>query len=382
MIYSPGTYWPTNIECRGQFVHQSCNGTSSLKYIITPEGMLKNKDTNAVPIWEWNYNLTDHLGNVRTVFRPTATNGVEKLSHTNYLPFGLKMQYPYSSASASNYLYNGKELQGDGGLDLYDYGARFYDPALGRWTVTDPLMESHFEISPYVYCANNPIKFVDPNGLDWVSRNVNGFTEAYYDRDVKSQDDINNKYGDKSGVTHMSDGTTLTNYDKAGKIKSQYTFTNDSKENKYGTVTDINGDKLDNTQITNGNNYTIFGTSDNSVNAETLHKNYMGTSYTGPHNPKDYDGFDSYQYQPRNKSEYASMFHDNEYQKKQASGVEGALFDTRVIGADIRLAARNGLTALNPFVSPIDRLRALATYNAFGAISIFKIELLILKGGH
>ena len=169
MIYSPGTYWPTNIECRGQFVHQSCNGTSSLKYIITPEGMLKNKDTNAVPIWEWNYNLTDHLGNVRTVFRPTATNGVEKLSHTNYLPFGLKMQYPYSSASASNYLYNGKELQGDGGLDLYDYGARFYDPALGRWHSVDPSADENGQevASPYCYVGNNPILRIDPDGRIW-----------------------------------------------------------------------------------------------------------------------------------------------------------------------------------------------------------------------
>ena len=174
MIYSPGTYYPTNTEYRGQFVHQSCNGTSSLKYIITPEGMLKNKGTNAAPIWEWNYNLTDHLGNVRTVFRPTATNGVEKLSHTNYLPFGLKMQYPYSSASASNYLYNGKELQTEGGLDLYDYGKRFYDPALARWHTSDSRAEKYFSWSPYNYVANNPILYIDPKG-DTIMVNNQGY---------------------------------------------------------------------------------------------------------------------------------------------------------------------------------------------------------------
>ena len=43
----------------------------------------------------------------------------------------------------------------------------------------------------------------------------------------------------------MPDGSTLTTYDKDGNVSSKYTFTNDSKENKYGTVTDINGDKLD-----------------------------------------------------------------------------------------------------------------------------------------
>ena len=173
MIYATGNYWPTNTEYVGQFVHQSCNGTSSLKYIITPEGMLKNKGTNAIPIWEWNYNLTDHLGNVRVVFRPTATNGAEKLGHTNYLPFGLRMPYPYS-AWASNYLYNGKELQGDGGLDLYDYGARFYDPAVVRTLTLDPHAENHYSESPYSFLGNNPINSIDPDGMDWYEFDKDG----------------------------------------------------------------------------------------------------------------------------------------------------------------------------------------------------------------
>lgn len=50
-ISSPGTYYPTNVEYLGQFVHQSSNGISSLKYIITPEGRILNSGTNAVPVW-------------------------------------------------------------------------------------------------------------------------------------------------------------------------------------------------------------------------------------------------------------------------------------------------------------------------------------------
>ena len=68
-------------------------------------------------------------------------------------------------------LYNGKELQDDelGGvrLDLYDYGARFYDPSLGRFHTIDNSSENYYSFTPYNYVGNNPIKRVDPDGNDW-----------------------------------------------------------------------------------------------------------------------------------------------------------------------------------------------------------------------
>jgi RHS repeat-associated protein len=64
------------------------------------------------------------------------------------------------------YKYTGKELDMQHGLNLYDFSARTYDPAVGRFTTMDPLAEKYYSVSPYAYCANNPIRYKDPDGRD------------------------------------------------------------------------------------------------------------------------------------------------------------------------------------------------------------------------
>ncbi len=140
----------------GSFVYEG----SSLKYILHNEGMITMDGTP-----QYQYHIKDHLGNNRLTISADGT----LTDQADYYPFGMLMTNKYNGGINNKYLYNGKELQDDaiagGNLDWYDYGARMYDPTLGRWHAIDPLAEKYYPISPYVYVANNPLKFVDPDGM-------------------------------------------------------------------------------------------------------------------------------------------------------------------------------------------------------------------------
>ena len=110
--------------------------------------------------------LSDHLGNSRVSF-DSYSNAAREVQHDSYYPFG-KTYGSYAYGTRNNYLYNGKELQG--GLEQYDYGARFYDPVIGRFSTVDPLADQDRRWSSYSYGHNNPITHIDVDGMfDWVA---------------------------------------------------------------------------------------------------------------------------------------------------------------------------------------------------------------------
>jgi RHS repeat-associated protein len=115
------------------------------------------------------YYLTDHLGNVRSVITPDADGKPQVEQANDYFPFGMsfesKLPLLTKSGSGNNKLkYNGKEEQEMPGKWL-DYGARFYDASLARFHSIDPLAEKYNFQSPFVYAANNPIRYIDFMGM-------------------------------------------------------------------------------------------------------------------------------------------------------------------------------------------------------------------------
>ncbi|GGH26786.1 hypothetical protein FAZ19_18415 [Sphingobacterium alkalisoli] len=129
-----------------------------LEFIQTEEGRILPNGSSFI----YEYFLKDHLGNTRAII--DHTGAVKQIQ--DYYAFGMEMNTGAGLNSAINlYKYSGKEKQTEIGLDQLDFGARFYDAEIGRWSVLDPLAEEMRRHSPYNYSFNNPLRFIDPDGM-------------------------------------------------------------------------------------------------------------------------------------------------------------------------------------------------------------------------
>ena len=171
-----------------------------LRLLLTETGYVSLNDD------KYHYFIQDYQGNNRVVADEDGI--VEEVN--DYYPFGGLMAS--SVGSVQPYKYNGKELDRKGGLDWYDYGARQYDAALGRWHSVDPLAEKFYPFSPYNYCFDNPVKYIDPDGKQGrptrppVRRGYrNGGRPnpyAFYPRGMRPQ-----SYVQKTSMTYRGNGT-------------------------------------------------------------------------------------------------------------------------------------------------------------------------------
>lgn len=109
---------------------------------------------------EYRFFVTDHLGGNRLV--ADASGAILQTNH--YDPYGESLPEGSAVDSGNPYKYGGKEY--DDKALAYDFGARHYTSSIPRWTTMDPMAEKYYSISPYAYCAGNPMTVVDPNGLD------------------------------------------------------------------------------------------------------------------------------------------------------------------------------------------------------------------------
>jgi RHS repeat-associated protein len=219
---------------------------TELQFFPTAEGYVNN----TADMYNYVYNYTDHLGNVRMSYTfDEQIGGLRILEENHYYPFGLKhtnynsdtRQYEeklmgggveirtlapgggsaFIPAPKFQYKYNGKELQDELGLNMYDYGARNYDAALGRWMNIDPKAEKYFSYTPYDYCVNNPIYFIDPNGMEVIEGSGlkdDFVTSKAFETFAKT----------KQGIRFLS------KYAKSGQVIAGHTYEKDGKYHKKG----------------------------------------------------------------------------------------------------------------------------------------------------
>ena len=202
---------------------------------------------------KYHYYLKDHQGNNRVV---VGQNGsVEEVNH--YYPFGGTFA---STSSVQPYKYNGKELDRQGGLDWYDYGARHYDVALGRWHVVDPMAEEYYGISPHVYVANNPLKYIDLNG-DSIS------VAELYERDDQGKLINSNQVKAFEFLMSTKEGKALlANYAMKGQTIAGFSFSKDGKYHNKGINISFGAGVRD---------ASVSGTTSFSLNDENLNVQIM-----------------------------------------------------------------------------------------------------------
>jgi RHS repeat-associated protein len=224
---------------------------SGIQYTNGVIDFVQTEEGRALPngaTYNYEYNLSDNLGNTRLTF-DTGTGIARLQQQDDYYPFGLDISRGSVPSPQNKYLYNKKELQD--GLGQYDYGARFYDPIIGRWNVVDPLIEDDQEsTSPYGYVFDDPIKNTDPDGRevegpgdDFISGVKEGFVGYFTGiahAVMNPGETIKNTFSAEGFKTAALDGVTFGGY---SGTKEYFKVANAAANGDFKTVGNAVGNK-------------------------------------------------------------------------------------------------------------------------------------------
>jgi RHS repeat-associated protein len=203
-----------------------------------------NATNNACDI---NYFITDHLGSTRVI---VDANGTVKAQY-NYYPFGKQWEDVNLMANTNRYTFSGKEKQTVRDLGFLDFGARMYSNSeIPIFTTQDPLAEKKPWISPYVYCRNNPLRFIDPDGMDEEERiaaidYIKSLIGSSYSK-MDCSETVDKAIRESTDIGTLKTGTGIAKEDGIGKW------------NNGVALIVSNSDKLDNIQQLETGNVVTF----------------------------------------------------------------------------------------------------------------------------
>ena len=380
--------------------HYNTSGT--LDFFPHAEGYVKALYGFGASQYKYVFNYTDHLGNIRLSYTQDPQNGNQLaiLEENHYYPYGLKHNgyngnhkileiTPGGSVALTpvnpflgdtyKYKFGGKEYDDTFNINTYDFGARNYDPALGRWMNIDPLAEVMRRYSPYNYAFNNPIFFIDPDGMapgGFANINLATSTGAMEISDFgKGNESGKLKSGGDSGGGASNNSAAYKSYFKAGAEKVANTYYSLGGEGEccggkggispqdFGppAVADFNGEY---SGVPNGGSI---------LNPATVKQNIplIGgrSTYAGGNNPTTFSGKSSYQYVPDMVTDYPAIGHDRRYDNLGAAGASSVFLDTRTIGADYQFVKEQYSITISSF-NPATKVNSflLGTGMALGAL--------------
>lgn len=222
---------------------------SKLDFFPHAEGYVKATPAglggNTTYAFNYVFNYTDHLGNIRLKYAqdPNNNNEVTILEEDHYYPYGLK-HHGYSSShfvlkrddgpgtgvvltpvnpflgDTYRYKFGAKEYDDTFDINTYDFGARNYDPALGRWMNIDPLAEAMRRHSPYNYAFNNPVFFIDPDGMAPIAGALKSGLLVQDTKFLGTSDIMNGNMGSTNIGNSFGDGSG--NSDNSGVYKAKF----------------------------------------------------------------------------------------------------------------------------------------------------------------